>query len=118
VWAHPEERGGWIQRELPDEGDPARSNAQFKYLLSKGQMGLDVIGLSCRLREYLHYLDPPMAALREHGLEPPVVVGGSVVTAAAAQAIRAKGVAAAFGPTAEAAKIVATIERLVRSAPE
>ena len=36
--------GGWIQRELSGEGDPARSNAQFKYLLAKGQMGLDVIG--------------------------------------------------------------------------
>ena len=44
VRAHPEERGGWIQRELSGEGDPARSNAQFRYLLSKGQMGLDVIG--------------------------------------------------------------------------
>ncbi len=44
TWAHPEERGGWIQRELSGEGDPARSNAQFKYLLSKGQTGLDVIG--------------------------------------------------------------------------
>ncbi len=36
--------GGWIQRELSGEGDAARSNAQFKYLLSKGQTGLDVIG--------------------------------------------------------------------------
>jgi methylmalonyl-CoA mutase N-terminal domain/subunit len=37
-------RGGWIQRELSGEGDPKRSNAQFRSLLSKGQMGLDVIG--------------------------------------------------------------------------
>ena len=36
--------GAWIERELSGEGDPARSNAQFKYLLSKGQTGLDVIG--------------------------------------------------------------------------
>jgi methylmalonyl-CoA mutase N-terminal domain/subunit len=42
--AHPEERGGWIQRELSGEGDPARSNAQFHYLLSRGQTGIDVIG--------------------------------------------------------------------------
>lgn len=35
---------GWIHRELSGEGDPTRSNAQFKYLLSKGQLGLDVIG--------------------------------------------------------------------------
>ncbi len=42
--AHPEERGGWIQRELSGEGDAARSNEQFKFLLSKGQTGIDVIG--------------------------------------------------------------------------
>lgn len=37
-------RRGWIHRELSGEGDPRRSNEQFKYLLSLGQMGLDVIG--------------------------------------------------------------------------
>lgn len=36
--------GGWIQRELSGEGDPAKSNDQIKYLLSKGQTGIDVIG--------------------------------------------------------------------------
>ncbi len=36
--------GGWIQRELSGEGDPKRSNEQFKYLMSKGQTGMDVIG--------------------------------------------------------------------------
>ena len=39
-----ERRGGWIQRQLSGEGDPARSNEQFKYLLEKGQTGIDVIG--------------------------------------------------------------------------
>ena len=40
-----ETRGGnWIHRELSGEGDPRRSNEQFKYLLAKGQMGIDVIG--------------------------------------------------------------------------
>jgi methylmalonyl-CoA mutase N-terminal domain/subunit len=39
------ERGGaWIQRELSGEGPPARSNAQFRYLIEKGAAGLDVIG--------------------------------------------------------------------------
>ena len=74
----------------------------------------DVVGLSCHSWEYLHYLDPLLAVLREHGLDAPVVVGGSVVTDADARAIRAKGVAAAFGPTAEGTEIVATIERLAR----
>jgi methylmalonyl-CoA mutase N-terminal domain/subunit len=36
--------GGWIQRELSGEGEPSRSNEQLKYLLSQGQIGLDVIG--------------------------------------------------------------------------
>ena len=35
---------GWIQRELSGEGDAGRSNEQFKYLMSLGQTGLDVIG--------------------------------------------------------------------------
>jgi len=39
-----ERGGGWIQRELSGEGPPARSNAQFRYLIQKGASGLDVIG--------------------------------------------------------------------------
>lgn len=34
----------WIQRELSGEGDPERSNRQLKYLIAKGQTGIDVIG--------------------------------------------------------------------------
>jgi methylmalonyl-CoA mutase N-terminal domain/subunit len=33
----------WIQRELSGEGTPRTSNAQLKYLISKGQSGIDVI---------------------------------------------------------------------------
>jgi len=36
--------GGWIQRELSGEGDPGRSNDQFRYLIAHGATGLDVIG--------------------------------------------------------------------------
>jgi len=79
--------------------------------------GVDVIGLSCHSWEYLHYLDQLFALLREQKLEVPVVVGGSVVTPEDARAIEAKGVAAAFGPTATTAEIIATVERLARSAP-
>jgi len=78
--------------------------------------GADVVGLSCHSWEYLHYLDPLLAALREHDVDAPIVVGGSVVTASDARAIQSRGVAAAFGPTAESAEIVATIERLARGA--
>ncbi len=36
--------GTWIQRELSGEGTGAHSNAQVRYLISKGQTGIDVIG--------------------------------------------------------------------------
>ena len=35
---------GWIHRELSGEGNARRSNEQIKYLISIGQMGVDVIG--------------------------------------------------------------------------
>ncbi|MBI5506623.1 MAG: acyl-CoA mutase large subunit family protein [Deltaproteobacteria bacterium] len=42
--AHGPGGAGWIQRELSGEGDAKRSNEQLKYLLERGQTGLDVIG--------------------------------------------------------------------------
>ena len=41
--ASPAAVGGWIQRGLSGEGDPARSNEQFRYLISQGQTGLNFI---------------------------------------------------------------------------
>ncbi len=76
--------------------------------------GVDVIGLSCHSWEYLHYIGPLLSLLRERELSVPVVVGGSVVTAEDARAIQAEGVAAAFGPTADMAEVVATVARLAR----
>jgi len=74
--------------------------------------GVDVIGLSCHSWEYLHMLDPLFEALRAVDRDVPVVVGGSVVTPNDARAIVERGVAAAFGPTAESGEIVETIRRL------
>jgi methylmalonyl-CoA mutase N-terminal domain/subunit len=34
----------WIQRELSGEGGPKKSNEQLKYLIEKGQLGIDIIG--------------------------------------------------------------------------
>ena len=45
---------GWIQRQLSGEGEPARSNRQLKYLISKGQQGIDIIGDSPTMA----WLDP------------------------------------------------------------
>jgi methylmalonyl-CoA mutase N-terminal domain/subunit len=51
---------GWIHRELSGEGDPAKSNQQLRYLISQGQMGIDVIGDSPTMA----WMDPdhPLAA--------------------------------------------------------
>lgn len=76
---------------------------------------VDVIGLSCHSWEYLYYLDELLALLRERGLDIPVVLGGSVLTAADARALEAKGVAAVFGPTSAVEDIPATIARLARA---
>ncbi len=53
-------RGGFIERELSGEGEPRRSNEQLKYLLDKGQTGLDVIGDA----PTMSWIDPdhPLAA--------------------------------------------------------
>jgi len=73
---------------------------------------VDVVGLSCHSWEYLYYIDELIGLLRTHGLSTPIVVGGSVVTAGDAGALRQKGVRAAFGPTATPDEIVTTIRRL------
>lgn len=91
-----------------------RFNLPSDVAKAAAEEGVEVVGLSCHSWEYLHYLDPLLAALRERNLAVPVVVGGPVVTAGDAREICARGVAAAFGPTAEGAEIVATIERLAR----
>jgi len=76
------------------------------------QEGADVIGVSCHSWEYLYYLEELFAGLAQRGVSIPVVVGGSVITPGDARAIRAKGVAATFGPGADPGEIVRTIEAL------
>ena len=61
--------------------------------------GVDLIGLSAHSWEYLHYIDEILQGLREAGLDTPVVLGGSVITPSDEEALREKGVAAAFGPS-------------------
>ena len=74
---------------------------------------VDVIGLSCHSWEYLYYVDELLGLLREHGLQIPVVLGGSVITAADARALAARGVAASFGPSWAMEEIPEAIRRLV-----
>ena len=77
---------------------------------------VDVIGLSCHSWEYLYYVDELLELMREQGVAIPIVVGGSVVTSDDARALEAKGVAAAFGPTATSQDMIDTITRLAGTA--
>lgn len=77
--------------------------------------GVDVIGLSCHSWEYLYYLDELVERLRRAGLELPVVVGGSVLSANDRETILAKGVSAAFGSGADPDDIVARIRELAEA---
>ncbi len=79
---------------------------------------VDVIGLSCHSWEYLYYAPELVRLLNEKELSVPVVLGGSVITSRDAQAVVAKGVAAAFGPASSNDEIVETIRRLVPSGEE
>ncbi|MCP4006255.1 MAG: methylmalonyl-CoA mutase [bacterium] len=76
--------------------------------------GVDVIGLSCHSWEYLYYLDELFGLLTSRALNIPVVVGGSVLSRDDKNEIQAKGVAAAFGPGADADEIVEQIRSLAK----
>ncbi len=77
--------------------------------------GVDVIGLSCHSWEYLYYLDELLELLKSRGLDIPVVVGGSVLCREDEEEIQAKGVAATFGPGADAGEIVQQIRSLAEA---
>ena len=77
--------------------------------------GVDVIGLSCHSWEYLYYLDELFELLKRRELDTPVVVGGSVLNQDDKNEIRAKGVAATFGPGADPGEIVQQIRSLAEA---
>ncbi len=72
----------------------------------------DVIGISSHSWEYLYYTPELLALLAQHGLDIPVILGGSVITDEDAQSMLDKGVAAVFGSGARAGDMVDTVRRL------
>ncbi|MBI2156126.1 MAG: cobalamin B12-binding domain-containing protein [Candidatus Rokubacteria bacterium] len=108
-----------VARQLRDAGIEVvylgRFNLPPAIVKTAADEAVDVIGLSCHSWEYLYYVDELLGLLREHGLQIPVVLGGSVITAADARALEARGVAATFGPTSAMNEIPEAIRRLVAS---
>jgi methylmalonyl-CoA mutase C-terminal domain/subunit len=75
----------------------------------------DIIGLSCHSWEYLYYLDELFELLHGREISIPVVVGGSVIGRDDENEIRAKGVAATFGPSSDANEIARQIRSLAEA---
>jgi len=73
---------------------------------------VDVIGISCHSWEFLDYLPELMPLLAESQIDAPVVLGGSVITAEDAAAMKALGVAAVFDSGSQSATILDRISTL------
>jgi methylmalonyl-CoA mutase, C-terminal domain len=73
---------------------------------------VDVVGISCHSWEFLHYAQDLAALL--HAEEPPipVVVGGSLITAADRDEVLGKGIDAAVLPAAGSSEVIETIQAL------
>jgi len=75
---------------------------------------VDVIGISCHSWEFVEYTPELIALIVDKGVDVPVVLGGSVITASDAAQLKGQGVAAVFGASCGSDEIVKTIYELVR----
>jgi len=76
------------------------------------QEDADAVGLSMHNASHMTLAPAMVEALREIGLDTPVVIGGIVPDADAA-ALREAGVAAVLGPGASAMEVERTVRRVV-----
>lgn len=72
------------------------------------QEDADVVGISMHNAAHLTLAPLMVAALRDAGLETPLVIGG-IIPAVDVPVLRAAGVAAVLGPGAPAAEVVETV---------
>ncbi|MCP3934553.1 MAG: methylmalonyl-CoA mutase [Actinomycetia bacterium] len=73
---------------------------------------VDVIGISCHSWEYIEYTPELLRLLAENDLTTPVVLGGSVITAADTSDMIGQGVAGVFGPSTPMELIIDDITAL------
>jgi len=76
---------------------------------------VDVVGISAHSWEVLHYAEELALRLGQADPPIPIVVGGSVITAADQVEILSKGIDATVLPTAPEEEIVATFYRLAEA---
>lgn len=75
----------------------------------------DIIGISCHSWEYLAYVPELMALIEAHKLDVSVVLGGSVITASDAAAMRHAGVAGIFAPDQTADQTIEELRALAHA---
>jgi len=105
-----------VMRLLRDAGMEViyagRFNLPPKIVNTALEEDVDVIGLSCHSWEFHELVPDLLERLKASGMETPVVLGGSVLTAEDRSKMEALGVAAVFGASATNEEIVGTIRRL------
>ncbi len=74
--------------------------------------GAEVIGISCHSWEYLTLVPRLIGELDRRGADIPVIIGGSVITADDAEAMRAAGVAAVFSSAMDGEEVVNCVRDL------
>ncbi len=79
------------------------------------QEDADVVGISMHNASHLTLAPLMVEALRDLGLETPVVIGG-IVPDEDVEELRRDGIAAVLGPGASASEVVATVRRAVATA--
>jgi methylmalonyl-CoA mutase C-terminal domain/subunit len=91
-----------------------RFNLPHMIVKTATEEDVDVVGLSCHSWEYLYYLEELLQLMKENGLEVPVFVGGSILTAKDEELLARQGVAGAFGPNSSNEEIEEAIRTLAR----
>ncbi len=81
------------------------------------QEDVDVVGVSMHNGAHLTLAPAVVGALRQAGLETPVVIGG-IVPPADVAVLKAEGVAAVLGPGASNEEVVATVRTAAGSPPQ
>jgi methylmalonyl-CoA mutase C-terminal domain/subunit len=107
-----------VARILRDAGVEVIYTGRFQLPDTVAQAALqedvDVVGVSCHSWEFLHYAAELASLLHEGDPPVPIVVGGSVVTAADRDEVLARGIDAAVLPDASEEDILDAFLRLAR----
>ena len=75
----------------------------------------DLVGISCHSWEYLTLVPQLVEELRKRGSTIPVVIGGSVISAADGQKMRDAGVAAVFSTSMDSERVIECARALCAS---